>query len=337
MNVLSCFDGMGCARIALDRLGIPVNNYYAAEIDKYAMQIAAKNYPDIQHVGDITKLNASDFDEPIDLIIGGSPCQGFSFAGKQLNFDDPRSKLFFEFVWLYYELKPKYFLLENVRMKQECQDVISKYLGVEPVAINSNLVSAQNRHRLYWTNIPFLGQLEDKGIMLRDILLDDAQEPMLSNIYGGFGEKKPRVHYDKSVTIRTASGGGHIPSLIHTQKALDYMNREVKGGRTHWDFKHHHDIQDGKSSCITANIYKGVPYNVLVDAKCIRKLHPVECERLQTVPDNYTEGVSNTQRYKMLGNGFTVDVICHLLRGLKQPLSFTSQYHHQNYYQLSLV
>ena len=213
MNVLSCFDGMGCTRIALDRLGISVNNYYAAEIDKYAMQIAAKNYPDIQHVGDITKLNASDFEEPIDLIIGGSPCQGFSFAGKQLNFDDPRSKLFFDFVWLYYELKPKYFLLENVRMKQECQDVISKYLGVEPIAINSSLVSAQNRHRLYWTNLPFDKLPEDKGIMLRDILLDDAQEPMLSNIYGGFGEKKPRVHYDKSVTIRTASGGGHIPSV----------------------------------------------------------------------------------------------------------------------------
>ena len=288
MNVLSCFDGMGCARIALDRLGIPVNNYYAAEIDKYAMQIAAKNYPDIQHVGDITKLNASDFEEPIDLIIGGSPCQGFSYASTdRLNFDDPRSKLFFEFVWLYYELKPKYFLLENVRMKKECQDVISKYLGVEPIAINSSLVSAQNRHRLYWTNLPFDKLPEDKGIMLQDVLLDDATEPMLSNIYGGFGEKKPRLHNGKSVTIRTSAGGGHIPSVT---------------------------IKDG-----------------------IRQLDPVEVERLQTVPDNYTEGVSYTQRYKMLGNGFTVDVICHLLRGLKQPLSSTSQYHHQNYYQLSLV
>ena len=287
MNVLSCFDGMGCARIALDRLGIPVNNYFAAEIDKYAMQIAAKNYHDIQHVGDITKLNASDFEEPIDLIIGGSPCQGFSFAGKQLNFDDPRSKLFFEFVWLYYELKPKYFLLENVRMKKECQDVISKYLGVEPIAINSSLVSAQNRYRLYWTNLPVDKLPEDKGIMLRDVLLDDAQEPMLSNIYGGFGEKKPRLHYGKSVTIRTSAGGGHIPSVT---------------------------IKDG-----------------------IRKLHPIEVERLQTVPDNYTEGVSNTQRYKMLGNGFTVDVICHLLRGLQQPLSFTMEHRHQSYHQLSLV
>ena len=291
MNVFSCFDGMGCARIALDRLGIPVNNYFAAEIDKYAIKIAKKNYPDIFHVGDITKIK--DYFEfcqgntPIDLMIGGSPCQGFSFAGKRLNFNDPRSKLFFEFVWFYYRLKPKYFLLENVRMKKECQDVISKYLGVEPIAINSSLVSAQNRHRLYWTNLPFDKPPEDKGIMLKDILLDDATEPMLSNIYGGFGEKKPRLHNGKSVTIRTSAGGGHIPSVT---------------------------IKDG-----------------------IRQLDPVEVERLQTVPDNYTEGVSYTQRYKMLGNGFTVDVICHLLRGLKQPLSSTSQYHHQNYYQLSLV
>jgi len=292
MNVFSCFDGMGCARIALDRLGIPVNNYFAAEIDKYAIKIAKKNYPDIFHVGDITKIK--DYFEfcqgntPIDLIIGGSPCQGFSYAStERLNFDDPRSKLFFEFVWFYYRLKPKYFLLENVRMKKECQDVISKYLGVEPIAINSSLVSAQNRHRLYWTNLPFDKPPEDKGIMLKDILLDDATEPMLSNIYGGFGEKKPRLHYGKSVTILTSGGGGHIPSVT---------------------------IKDG-----------------------IRQLDPVEVERLQTVPDNYTEGVSYTQRYKMLGNGFTVDVICHLLRGLKQPLSFTKEHHHQNYHQLSLV
>ena len=172
-------------------------------------------------------------------------------------------------------------------MKKECQDVISKYLGVEPIVINSSLVSAQNRHRLYWTNLPFDKLPEDKGIMLKDVLLDDATEPMLSNIYGGFGEKKPRVHYGKSVTIRTSAGGGHIPSVT---------------------------IKDG-----------------------IRKLHPIEVERLQTVPDNYTEGVSNTQRYKMLGNGFTVDVICHLLRGLQQPLSFTRVHRHQSYHQLALV
>jgi len=302
MNVLSCFDGMSCGRIALDKLGIKVDNYYASEVDKWAIQIAKKNYPDTHHVGDVTKVKGSDIPVEIDLLMGGSPCQGFSFAGKNLNFDDPRSKLFFEFVRLLKELKPKYFLLENVRMKQESQDVISEYLGVEPIVINSNLVSAQNRHRLYWTNIPVESLPEDKGIMLKDILLDDAQEPMLSNIYGGFKEKKPRVHFDKSVTIRTASGGGHIPSVC-------FVDRE-------------------KSHCLDANYFKGGNLKSYFEKNRrqlvfsgdyknnFRKLHPVECERLQTVPEGYTEGVSNTQRYRMLGNGWTVDVISHIFGGL---------------------
>ena len=304
MNVLSLFDGMACGRIALERAGIHVDKYFASEIDKYAMQIAKKNYPDIIHVGDVQDVMYPEtFDgHKIDLIIGGSPCQGFSFAGQRLNFDDPRSKLFFEYARLVKECKPKYFLLENVRMKQESQDVITEMLGVEPVAINSNLVSAQNRYRLYWTNIPFDGQPDDKGIMLKDILLDDAEEPMLSNIYGGFKEKTPRVHFDKSVTIRTAAGGGHIPSVA-------FVDRD-------------------KSHCLDANYYKGGNLKSYFEKNRrqlvfsgdykdnFRKLHPVECERLQTVPDNYTEGVSNTQRYKMLGNGWTVDVIAHIFRGL---------------------
>lgn len=166
MNVLSIFDGMSCGRIALERAGIKVDNYYASEIDKYAIQIAKKNYPDIIHIGDVTKVKANDLPK-IDLLIGGSPCQGFSFAGKQLNFEDERSKLFFEFVRLLEECKPKYFLLENVKMKKEYQDIISSYLGVEPIKINSSLVSAQNRERLYWTNIPNIRQPEDKGIFIK--------------------------------------------------------------------------------------------------------------------------------------------------------------------------
>jgi len=316
MKVLSLFDGMSCGRIALDRLGIEVDTYYASEIDKYAITVAKENYPDTIHVGDITQLDPNDFKD-IDLILAGSPCQGFSFAGKQLAFDDPRSSLFFEFIRLLKAIKPKYFLLENVRMKKEFLDVISEQVGVKPILIDSALVSAQTRKRFYWTNIPNVNQPKDKGILLKDILLSDVEEPMLSNIYGGFKEKKPRVHTDKSVTIRTASGGGHIPSLIHSAKALAYMNRKVKGGRTHWDFAHHSDIKNEKSSCVTANLYKGVPYNVLVDAKCIRKVDPIEAERLQTVPDNYTNHVSNTQRYKMLGNGWTVEVICHILKHME--------------------
>ena len=172
MNVLSLFDGMSCGRIALERAGIKVDKYFASEIDKYAIEIAKKNYPDTIHIGDVKDvMYPESFDgHKIDLVIGGSPCQGFSFAGDRLNFDDPRSKLFFEYARLVKECNPKYFLLENVRMKQECQDVINDILGVYPIAINSNLVSAQNRYRLYWTNIPFDGQPEDKGLMLKHIL-----------------------------------------------------------------------------------------------------------------------------------------------------------------------
>ena len=169
MNVLSLFDGMSCGRIALDRLGIKVDNYYASEIDKYAMKVSEANYPDIIQVGDVTELDTSTLPN-IDLIMGGSPCQGFSFAGKQLAFDDPRSALFFEFVRCVKELKPKYFLLENVRMKKEYLDIISEHMGVEPIMINSALVSAQNRVRYYWTNIPGVEQPEQRGIVLRDIL-----------------------------------------------------------------------------------------------------------------------------------------------------------------------
>ena len=171
MRVLSLFDGMSCGRIALERMGITPSAYYASEIDKYAIQVAKANYPDTIHVGDVTKLKDTDFKD-IDLLLGGSPCQGFSFAGRQLNFDDPRSKLFFEYVRFLKALKPKYFLLENVNMKQIYQDVISEHLGVKPIRLNSNLVSAQNRDRLYWTNIPVRSIPENKHIYLKDILED---------------------------------------------------------------------------------------------------------------------------------------------------------------------
>ena len=178
MNVLSLFDGMSCGMLALDRLGIKVDNYYASEIDKYAMQVSTANYPEIIQVGDITKLDLSTLPK-IDLVMGGSPCQGFSFAGKQLAFDDPRSALFFEFVKCVDTLKPKYFLLENVRMKKEYLDIISEYMGVEPIFINSSLVSAQSRQRYYWTNIPNVEQPEERGIVLRDILEDQPEQPTL--------------------------------------------------------------------------------------------------------------------------------------------------------------
>ena len=173
INVLSLFDGMSCAMLALEKLGIPVKNYYASEIDKFAIKVSKKNYPNIIQLGDVT--NWREWELPgIDLIIGGSPCQGFSNAGKRLNFDDPRSKLFFEFVDIVNHYNPKYFLLENVRMKEEHRQVITDYMKVEPIMINSALVSAQNRVRYYWTNIPAVKQPKDKGIILNDIVEVDA-------------------------------------------------------------------------------------------------------------------------------------------------------------------
>jgi len=371
MNVLSLFDGMSCGRIALERLGIKVDNYYASEIDKYAIQVSQANYPDIIQVGDVTELDTSTLPK-IDLIMGGSPCQGFSFAGKQLAFDDPRSALFFEFVRCVKELQPKYFLLENVRMKKEYLDVISEYMGVEPIMINSALVSAQNRVRYYWTNIPNIEQPEQRGIVLRDILENDAEEPMYSNIYGGFGEKKPREHFGKSVTIRANSGGGSIPNIklkdfnknlakMTTKEGKAYALTASYNGAVAWNSiekkqrsmipvfsedrinKFKETLKDnpqpsangiiqlnnpshsssrvyspeGKSPTLMAGNSGGGKEPVKInDNVHWRKLTPVECERLQTVPDNYTNHVSNTQRYKMLGNGWTIEVITHILKNM---------------------
>jgi DNA-cytosine methyltransferase len=187
MNVLSLFDGMSCGQITLKELGVKVDNYFAAEIDKHAIQVTKHNFPNTIHLGDVTKVSSSELPK-IDLLMGGSPCQGFSFAGKQLAFDDPRSKLFFEFVRLKEELNPKYFLLENVRMAKEHENVITRFMGVEPIYINSALLSAQSRPRVYWTNINahpsglfgdlkcLIPQPKDKGVLLRDILETDVPE-----------------------------------------------------------------------------------------------------------------------------------------------------------------
>jgi len=357
-NVLSVFDGMGCGRVALDELNIPVKNYFASEIDPYAMTVAANNYLDIIHVGDVTKVDGYLLPK-IDLLIGGSPCQGFSFAGKQLNFEDPRSKLFFEFVRLLKECKPKFFFLENVRMKKEYQDVISKYLGVEPVLLNSAVVSAQNRQRLYWTNIPGYTPPEDRGILLKDIVHEhcpadreksncitanypkltkknffhNRKGSMVADFSNGLrmleelksyivpfdktlqipdkevergkvgyfrkDSQANRVYYihDKSVTLCGDAGGGaaKMGQYLFGCIAPDRLNKNQNGQR----------FNDGtKFYTLTAQDRHGI----LIKGY-IRKLTPIECERLQTLPDNYTIGVSNSQRYKMLGNGWTVAAV----------------------------
>lgn len=317
MNVLSLFDGVSCGRLALQRARIGVTQYLASEVDPYAIKTSRKNWKDIIQLGDVTKLYGRYFHPKIDLLLGGSPCQGFSIAGRRLNFNDPRSKLFFEYLRILKETNPKYFLLENVPMDKLSEAVITGELGVKPVFINSSLVSAQNRKRLYWANFP-ITQPKDKGILLENILLPGVLPIGLHNLYGGFQEKKPRVFVFKSPTIRTAAEGGHIPSLLHTKEAVEYMNRLSPTHKTSkWDFGYASYSKNQKSACVTASFWRGVPNNVIADSGFVRKFHPIECERLQTLPDNYTEGVSNTQRYKQIGNGWTVDVVAHILKGLK--------------------
>ena len=279
MNVLSLFDGMSCGQLALQKAGIKYDNYFASEIDKWAIQITQKNFPDTVQLGDVIRW--ADWHLPkIDLLIGGSPCQGFSVAGAGLNFSDHRSELFFRYVDVLKRLKPKYFLLENVRMKKEWKDIISKHLRVEPIEINSALVSAQNRVRLYWTNIPNITQPTDRNIFWSDV-------------------------YEKNAS-----------AFYYTDKSFNCINKNLKRRNK---YKEYVSTDNIKMQMLEASHYKGYSNERcfgIKDTNGIRYISVIECERLQTVPDNYTEGVSNTQRYKMLGNGWTVDVIAHILKNI---------------------
>ena len=303
MNVLSLFDGMSCGQIALQKSGFQVDKYFASEIDKYAIKVARANYPDMVHLGDVRDVGADDLPQ-IDLLIGGSPCQGFSFAGKQLNFDDPRSKLFWEYVRLLRELQPKYFLLENVKMKQESMDVITEALGVEPIFINSNLVSAQNRQRYYWTNIPMDKLPDDKGIMLKDILEDgyvdrDKSHCIDANYFKG-GNLKSYFEKNRRQLVFSDDGLCHVGDA--DLKGHGYVRRVYH--------------PDGKAPSLCAASGGNLEPKTFISPDSWRKLTPLECERLQTVPEGYTAHVSNTQRYRMLGNGWTVDVIAHIMKGM---------------------
>ena len=302
MRILSLFDGMSCGQIALNRLGLKDYTYYASEVDKYAIQITQKNFPNTIQVGDVTELKSSNF-KNMDLLMAGSPCQGFSFAGKQLNFNDPRSALFFEFLRLLKEIKPKYFLLENVRMKKEWLTVISESCGVEPYLFNSAKVSAQNRLRYYWTNIEVNKYIDDKGILLKDILEKNYQDKYkVSESHKNrvlFAKRGKGYFYteesDKICTLPASYAKHPTDAGYILESPIREKSKTVRsGGRGSYD-RHEWDS---------------------VDELHWRKLTPKECERLQTVPDNYTEGVSNFQRYKMLGNGWTVDIVKHILKPL---------------------
>ena len=273
INVLSCFDGISCGQAAINRAGIAYANYYASEIDKYAISVTQANFPNTIQLGDVTKVKGADLPK-IDLLIGGSPCQGFSFAGSQLNFQDERSKLFFEFVRLKNELQPRHFLLENVKMKKEYQDVISALLGVKPISINSSLVSAQNRERLYWTNIPVNRLPENQNICIGDIV----GVPVVN--------KSDKVIVVKNIYPKNGQNG-NVYALRGKSKTLS-AGVGIKGN----------GIGSSNAPKIECNNTEGW-----------RRLTATECERLQTLPDGYTANISDTQRYKTLGNGWTVDVI----------------------------
>jgi DNA-cytosine methyltransferase len=365
LNVLSLFDGMSCGMIALERSGVSVDNYFASEVDKHAIKVSQKNYPGIIQVGDVTQIDVSKLPK-IDLLIGGSPCQGFSMAGKQIAFDDPRSMLYFEYERILKELKlinPNIkFLLENVKMKQEFKDVITSRLGVEPVAINSNLVSAQNRYRLYWTNIESIIQPEDKGICLKDILEETVEQKYFIKAgrlkwLNQFGEEKEKEGYvafnpnkSKCLTVRGEPSWNTtyiVQPVREVGRRLDSNGIRCDDDKSVPITRQYEVGTSGKSNCITTvqkdSLIIKWPHggnkgglraidgetpalttsswpanNLLLSEGLVRKLTPVECERLQTVPDGYTSCVSDTQRYKMLGNGWTVDVIAHIFQGLKE-------------------
>lgn len=376
MKVLSLFDGISCGRLALERAGIPVEKYYASEIDKYAIQIAQKNYPDTIQIGDINTVHFTDFMD-VDLIIGGSPCQDLSIAKQNREgLRGARSGLFWRYVDALATIRPKYFLLENVAsMRNEDRDAITAtlkkiYPETECIMINSALVSAQQRKRYYWTNW-HVEQPQDKGILLKDIL--ESRQVIRGNkshaVISSAGRTTEREYFKKNqgnlkaycLDANYYKGG----SLEHN---LEKHNREIVAEPITKRSMSNLRMPDEKANCLLSTSWKGAQANGMTNvaerigelAGCgtgqanriysvrgksvclnangggrgaktglnkvdlpdgdyiIRKLTPVECERLQTLPDNWTAGVSNTQRYKATGNGWTVDVIAHILKGLKQ-------------------
>jgi DNA (cytosine-5)-methyltransferase 3A len=379
MDALSLFDGMGCAWITLKELGITPRHCFSSEIDKHAIAQVKLNFPWVKHLGDVLNWQSWPIDwARVGILFAGSPCQGFSFAGKQLAFDDPRSALFFVFIDILNHIR-KFnpgvkFMLENVNMKREHMRVINEYTGVFPVNINSNLVSAQNRDRWYWSNIRTrrdglfgevytdIPQPKDRGLLLNDILDDDVSEKyylsekmvswLINHADKRGSEVKLRVGEDKASCLTSAQSKGNLPS--------DYVvchNLAPRSGKTGNGGTGHLSRDDGKAYCIQAssqvnaierrpiqlnpaqefgtqprqqhryyspdglspalNTCQGGGLETKIFTKgTIRRLTPTECARLQTIPDWYKWGCSETQQYKMLGNGWTIEVIKHILQYL---------------------
>lgn len=394
MNVLSLFDGMSCGMLALKQAGVKVDKYIASEIDKYADAVSRYNFPEIERLGDVVWINGINLPK-IDLLIGGSPCQNLSSAGNRKGLKGGKSQLFWEFVRLKKECKPRYFLLENVAsMKKSDRDFISKVMKRKPIMINSALVSAQQRKRLFWTNIPKISQPEDKKIYLKDILesgdSDRLKSYCITSTYGNaclrdyFEKNQRQLVFDKpdrvghigrvpaqanrvystngkSVNLTGNGGGGGAKTGLYLccasrgRNIVDGKRKDVKGAKTIQRLEFRNDkktncltrvqkdnyvaiiqrgrgnnkggikAENGKTPALTSS--KWEYNNHLLDGFTVRKLTPIECERLQTVPDNFTskgnfngvvKDISKTQRYKMLGNGWTVDVISHIFKNIKE-------------------
>ncbi len=365
MNVLSLFDGMSCARLALERSNFKIDKYYASEISKPKIKASKNYFPDNIYIGDVQKVSGHDYN--IHILMGGSPCQGFSIMGDRLNFDDPRSGLIMEYFRILEELKEKNpdikFLLENVSMDKECEIEISRRLGVLPVKINSALLSAQNRKRIYWTNIPGFGinlfgdeieQPEDKGILLKDILQPESEIDekyyltvkalrYVKKRINIDGEKYCKINGDKSRALQEGYSYRWNGTFICNELFNIYKSKGSAGRVYGIDGKSKTLISEGggggaktglylidrphgfnkggvkaadKSSPLTSSSWQ--ENHFILDNARIRKLTPIECCRLQTVPDNFFDNskLSDNQQYSCLGDGWTIDVICHLLKGL---------------------
>lgn len=323
LRVLSLFDGISCGQVALERAGIPIEIYYASEIDKYAMQITMKNYPNTVQLGDVEKIDFTQFEGKIDLLIGGSPCTNLSICGNRKGLEGNESRLFWEYVRAIKECKPKYFLLENVEsMTDSDREIISKELGCYPIMINSSLVSAQNRKRYYWFNwgnkqynlfgfptcdIPLP---KNKGLLLKDILesglaYQNKSYCLTSTDWKGLPfqsslEKHRRTQIAEPVRLSEYEKSKGQAQRVYSVEAKTVAINANGGG------------QGGKTGLYKIDLPDG--------DYLIRKLTPLECERLQTLPDGYTEGISNTQRYKCIGNGWTVDVIAYIFSFLKKEI-----------------
>lgn len=359
MKILSLFDGVSCARLAIEKNGIPIEAYYASEIDKYAIKVTQANRPNTIQLGSVSgikvwqnELDVSEnrilflpaFKAEIDLLIGGSPCQDLSIAKKdRKGLDGERSSLFWEYVRILNEVKPKYFILENVAsMPQKDKDIISQTLGVQPVMINASLVSAQNRKRLFWVGKfseyggyeqVYVPQPEDKGILLKDILEQEVGEQYNVGANFKFGNSQGNKVYNsngKSRTLMALGGGGGAKTGLYAVALTKGRTEEGKRMRKEMQEKTGKDWgswkpeytqyvprEDGKSNTLTTGLTK--EGFIQADTQ-IRKLTPAECERLQCMPDNWTNptgDISNSQRYKMCGNAFNVDVVAHIIKFLK--------------------